>query len=413
MTSLNTPFDLSTRFIRRKLHLGVCGSVAAYRAPDLLRAWLNVGIHVSTVLTAGAKQFVTPLLFESLGALPVYGDMFTSGGGAFDHLEPGQQAEAFVLAPATADALSRLAHGAASDMLSAQALAFAGPLVIAPAMNPRMWAHAATQANVARLRERGARIILPASGDTACGDQGQGRLAPLADIFLAALQALAPQDMAGKAVLVTLGPTREGWDSVRYWSNPSSGTMGAALAVSAYLRGATVTAVCGPGVRATLPEGIRRLDVRTAKEMFTAAQDVWPHMDMGMFCAAVADFSPVPPAAGKFKKSEAPDGFSIRFTPNADILASLAASRRPHQKVLGFAAEDVPDTAALAQAAHAKLARKKADVLAANCISQPGCGFGTTTNSLLVVNAQGREELRPLESKADAAWELCSWLLQA
>ncbi len=410
-----TPFGQSTHFANSRLHLGVCGSVACCKAPELLRAWRALGIHVSVTLTSGAQRFVTPLLFESLGAAPVYADMFAPGQEVFAHLEPGQHAQALVLAPASADALSRLAAGAASDLLSAQALAFDGPLILAPAMNPRMWAHPATRANTALLRERGARLVAPACGGTACGDQGEGRLAELPEIFLAVLQALAPQDMAGKKVLVTLGPTREAWDGVRFWSNPSSGLMGAALAICAWLRGAEVTAVCGPGGAALLPQGVHRCEVCGARDMFEAARDLWPGMNMGMFAAAVADFSPIPLGARKFKKSEAPEGFSIAFTPNPDILQTLAAARRngpDAQKILGFAAECAPSTEALLPLARAKLARKKADLLAANQINAPACGFCSPTNSMAVVDAHGREEIWPSQSKADVAWELCSWLLR-
>ena len=412
-SGLNTPFDQSTRFERKRLHLGVCGSIACYKAADLLRAWTGMGIHVSATLTPGARRFVTPLLFESLGALPVYEDMFSPGQDVFSHLEPGQHAEAMVVAPASADALFRLAHGAAGDMLAAQALAFDGPLIIAPAMNPRMWSNPATQANIDILRQRGARVVTPACGGTACGEQGEGRLAPLHDIFLAALRALAPQDMAGKRVMVTLGPTREAWDGVRFWSNPSTGLMGAALAVCAWLRGAEATVVCGPGVRVRLPREIARVDVVSARDMFEAASGLWPQMDMGMFTAAVADFSPHPFGPHKFKKIDAPDGLTVAFTPNPDILRTLAHGRKPGQKVLGFAAETAPDMKALLPLAHAKLQGKKADVLAANRINSTDSGFGTPTNAMAVVDAAGHEEIWPTQSKADVAWELCSWLLRS
>ena len=411
-SGLKTPFDHSTRFAQKRLHLGVCGSVACYRAADLLRAWRGMGMHVSVTLTPGARRFVTPMLFESLGAAPVYEDMFTQGQEIFAHLEPGQHAQAMVVAPASADALFRLAHGAAGDMLAAQALAFDGPLVIAPAMNPRMWAHAATKANVALLRERGAHMVAPACGGTACGDEGQGRLAPLHDIFLAALKALSPQDMAGRRVMVTLGPTRKGWDSVRFWSNPSSGLMGAALAVCAWLRGAEVTAVCGPGVRARMPQGIVRRDVVSARDMFDVAAALWPQMDVGIFTAAVADFSPKPLGGRKFKKAEAPQGFSLDFLPNPDILQTLAEQRTPGQKILAFAAETAPDMNALLPLAHSKITRKKADLLAANRVNSTDSGFASPTNSMAVVDANGREEIWPTQSKADVAWELCSWLLR-
>ncbi|MBQ9407440.1 MAG: bifunctional phosphopantothenoylcysteine decarboxylase/phosphopantothenate--cysteine ligase CoaBC [Desulfovibrio sp.] len=405
--------DLCTRFANARLHLGICGSVAAYRAADLLRAWRRMNIHVSATLTRGARQFVSPLLFASLGASPVYTDMFTPDQDVFAHLEPGQHAQAMIVAPATADTLRRLAQGAADDMLAAQALAFDGPLVIAPAMNPRMWAHAATQANVRILASRGASIVQPDSGGTACGDTGQGRLAPLHQIFLAALHALCPQDMVGKRVLVTLGPTREQWDGVRYWSNPSSGRMGAALAVCAWLRGARVTAITGPGLALSLPGDLDLRPVCCAKEMFAVARDLWPEMDLGIFVAAVADFSPKPFGEKKFKKSSAPQGFSIDFLPNPDILQTLARERTSAQKVLGFAAESVDTPEDLLHLARAKLEAKHADILAANAINMPGSGFGTETNALAVVDARGRSELWSTASKADMAWDLCTWLLQS
>ena len=405
-----SPFHNSRRFAGKRLHLGVCGSIACYKALDLLPALHALDIHVSVTLTDGARRFVTPLLFEALGAMPVYGRMF-EGDEVFDHLEPGQRAQAMLVAPASADALSRLATGAASDMLSAQALAFDGPLVVAPAMNPRMWRHPATQDNVATLRRRGAEIVVPGCGGTACGDTGQGRLAPVEDLFLAALRALSPQDMAGRRVMLTMGPTREKWDGVRYWTNPSSGTMGAALATSAWLRGAEVTAVCGPGCP-DLPAGVERIGVGSAREMFEAASDCWPRMDMGLFCAAVADFSPEPLGPQKFKKEGQQDGFSIRFTANPDILRTLSHQRREGQKVLGFAAETTPDMDSLLELARGKRARKDADLLAGNRVNSGDSGFGAATNSMAVVDRTGHEEIWPNQSKADVAWDLCSWLLR-
>lgn len=408
-----------TRLGGRRLHLGVCGSVAAYRACDILREWKRLGLHVSVTLTRSACQFVTPLLFEALGALPVYTEMFASGDclgqDRFAHLEPGQNARAMVIAPVTATTMARLANGLADDMLSAQALAFSGQLVLAPAMNPAMWANPATQANLATLRSRGVVIVGPGSGGTACGDTGQGRLAEVQGIIMAGLKALCEQDMTGLKVMVTLGPTREPWDGVRYWSNPSSGRMGASLAMVAWLRGADVTAICGPGDKLFLPDGIRQVRVRTARQMFDAADSCWPAMDMGMFSAAVADFSPVPPdqwLGRKFAKANAPDGFSVSFRPNQDILFSLAHKRRDGQKLLGFAAETVEKFSDLLPLAHAKLARKDCHLLAANPVNQADCGFGSQTNSLAVVDCSGKEQIWENLSKADLAWDLCTWLLR-
>lgn len=406
---MRTAYTDFTCYKGRRVHLGVCGSVAAYRVPDLLRWWADVGISTGVTLTAAARKFISPLTFEALGATPVYGDMFTSDG-PFGHLEPGQSAHAMIIAPATAATLARLALGLADEMLSCQALAFDKPLLVAPAMNPRMWAHPATQAHVDTLARRGVHIIAPDVGGTACGDEGQGRLADLRTIWLASLKALTLQDMQGKRVMLTLGPTREAWDAVRFWSNPSTGTMGAALAVAAWLRGAQVDAVCGPACP-WLPVAIRRHDVSSAAQMFDAAQSLWAQADIGIFTAAVADFAPEPLGGIKFKKSSAPDGFSLRFMPNADILHTLAKERRPEQRILAFAAETEPDMTALAALAHAKRAAKGADMLAANPISGPNAGFASATNTLVVVDYTGREEHWPTCGKADAAWRLCSWLI--
>ena len=391
-----------------RLHLGVCGSVAAFRALDLLRHWHACGIAVSATLTPAARRFVTPLSFEALGASPVYGDMFDAHANPFAHLEAGQIVQAMVIAPATANTLARLAHGLADEMLACQALAHQGPLVLAPAMNPRMWSHPATKASVELLTGRGARFVMPESGSVACGDEGQGRLADLREVYLAGLQALCPQDMAGIRVMLTLGPTREQWDAVRFWSNPSSGLMGASLAVAAWLRGAAVDAVCGPG-SPWLPAGIRRHDIAGAGQMFDVAQELWTSVDCGIFTAAVADFSPEPYGRGKFKKAAAAEGFSLMFTPNPDILKSLAARRRPGQKIVGFAAETDGD---LGAAVRRKLQDKGADIVIGNRIGQEGAGFGSPTNAAYAADATGREEEWPLMPKTEIAWRVCSWMLR-
>ncbi|MDR1855951.1 MAG: bifunctional phosphopantothenoylcysteine decarboxylase/phosphopantothenate--cysteine ligase CoaBC [Desulfovibrio sp.] len=408
-----TAFDESTRFRNQRLHMGVCGSVACCRSPGILRALLRLGLHVGVTLTQAARQFVTPTLFTSLGAIPVDTDMFAPDGDVFAHLGPGERAQAMAVVPATADCLSRLAHGGAGDMLSAQVLAFAGPLLVAPAMNPRMWANPAVQQNVRILVDRGVVVVGPGGGEAACGETGTGVLADDGEILLGILRCLSPKDMAGRRVMVTLGPTRERWDAMRYWTNPSTGLMGACLATAAWLRGADVTAVCGTEQERLLPVDIHRCPVASARDMFDAAMDLWSGMDIGMFVAAVADFSPERATDAKVKKVDFPEGFSLRFTPNPDILATLSSDRRPGQQVLAFAAETAEDEEELLRLAREKLLRKGADVLAANSVTVPGSGFGGTTNGMCVVDATGREAVWPVQSKADAAWELCTWLLSA
>jgi phosphopantothenoylcysteine decarboxylase/phosphopantothenate--cysteine ligase len=397
-------------FMGKRVHLGVSGSIAAFKAIDLVRSLHEADCLVSATLTDAAAKFVTPLSFEALGASPVYTGMFSEtpdADTAFGHLEPGQTADVMLIAPATANIIAKLAHGLADDMLSCQALAFPGPKIVAPAMNPRMWAAPATQRNWDMLGDLGFIRVSPEAGSVACGDIGTGRLAPVDEIFLATLKALAPQDMAGKKVLVTLGPTREPWDAVRFWSNPSSGTMGACVAVAAYLRGADVTVVAGP-TALTFPDGMGVVSVTTARQMYDACTDLWPNMDMGCLTAAVADYRPVPFGDTKFKKTtSAGAGITVEFETNPDILKSLGETKRENQKLIGFAAE----TDNIREEAARKLAAKNLDLIAANNIAKAGSGFGVATNEMFVLDAKGRKEQWPQLPKTEVAWRLWDHLL--
>ena len=395
-------------YLGKRLHLGVCGSVAAYKALDLLRDLVFTNASVSATLTGAAQEFVRPLSFEALGAAPVWGGMWPPAPDLYGHLEPAQNADAMVIAPASASTLARLACGLADDMLSCQALAFGGPVVVAPAMNPRMWQAPATRENWDKLLARGVVGVVPDSGTVACGEEGQGRLADLRAIGLAALKAVTRQDMAGRKVLVDLGPTQEPWDALRYWTNPSTGLMGGAMAVAAWLRGARVTVVRGPvGCDSLwLPTDIRQLAVQTAAEMFAAVTELWPSQDIACLTAAVADFRPEPYAGvGKFKKAEAPEGFSVRFLPNADILAHLGRNKAAGQRLIGFAAE-TGDASALEAAARAKLAAKNLDLIAANPVGRADAGFGSPTNQVVVLETGGRLETWPVLPKTEVAWRL-------
>jgi phosphopantothenoylcysteine decarboxylase/phosphopantothenate--cysteine ligase len=397
-------------FMGKRVHLGVTGSIAAYKALDLARALQRADCIVSATLTKAATRFVTPLSFEALGASPVYTDMFDETPGAdtaFGHLEPGQAADALLIAPASANTMAKLAFGLADDMLSCQALAFAGPRIVAPAMNPRMWAAPATRRNWDMLGELGYVRVTPDSGSVACGDTGTGRLVSPEEILVATLKSLAPQDLAGKRVLVTLGPTREPWDAVRFWSNPSSGTMGACVAMAAYLRGADVTVVAGPTALG-FPCGVTVVSVTTARQMFEACTDLWPDMDMACLTAAVADYRPIPFGDTKFKKAtSAGAGISVEFETNPDILKSLGASKREGQKLIGFAAETDNVRAEAAR----KLESKNLDLIAANNISRSGSGFGVATNEMFVMDAKGRKEQWPQLPKTEVAWRLWDHLL--
>ena len=402
-----------TGFAGRRLHLGVCGSIAAYRAPDLLRMWMQAGVPAGVTLTGSAQRFISALTFSALGASPVLTGMFADNCSAqdsqevFGHLLPGQSAAALIVAPATAASLARFAHGLADDLLTCQVLAFSGPRVAAPAMNPRMWANPATQENVEILRRRGWQVVTPDYGTTACLEEGQGRLADIRHIYLHGLKAVTEQRLAGAHALLTLGPTVESWDAVRIWTNRSSGIMGASLAVALWLRGARVTAVCGPGAP-WLPPEIEIVPVGTAQEMFEAASAVFPQANIAAFTAAVADFKPTRPSGGKFKKSASPQGFSVEFTPNPDIFATLGAQKRPGQRLIGFAAE----TEGLLEQMHAKLAVKRADLMVGNLIGGPDTAFASPANRVTILDAAGRHEDWPLLPKPEVAWRITEWLLR-
>lgn len=400
-------------FQGKLVHLGVSGSISAFKALELLRAFYKAGIRVSVTLTEAAAQFVTPLCFRSLGAEVVYTSMFPATGADLDenfnpfgHLSPGAEADAFVIAPASATTIHRLARGSAEEILSAQALAYPRSILIAPAMNPRMWTNPATKENCMMLKRHGYVILHPGSGEMACGDEGIGKLADLRFIYLEVLKALSPQDLAGQKVMLTLGPTRENWDGVRFWTNHSTGTMGASLAIAAYLRGADVHAVCGPG-SPWLPPEIHRYDVTGAREMFTVSKGLWTEMNMGIFTAAVADFSPESHGLSKFKKTEAMDGFTLKFVPNPDILATLGKEKQPGQKIIGFAAE----TDNLEESIKKKLVSKNADLIVGNKIGVPDSGFGSSMNTAILHDVSGRLESLPALPKPDLAWRIIDWLL--
>lgn len=393
-----------------RVHLAVCGSVAAYKSLDLMRALIKQGIHTSVSLTSAASHFIPSVNYSALGASPVYGELFSEEESPYDHLLPGQVCDAFVVVPASANTIAKIANGISDTMVTAQALAFDKPLIFAPAMNPKMWYHPSTVRNVATLRADGHAFVLPELGAVACGEHGVGKLAAIEHIYWAILRAVIENkqrnDLAGKKVLVTLGPTREQWDGVRYWSNLSTGRMGAALALVAWLRGAEVFAVKGP-IAYDFPAGFTQYPVLSASAMFEVASSIWEQMDYGIFAAAVADFSPKPFGTEKFKKSSSADGFSVEFVPNKDILATLGHKKQPHQRIVGFAAE----TSNVLDNAKAKLKSKNADIIIGNSIGVSGSGFGADTNDAFIVKADDSYEL-PRMDKSSLAWrivdELCA-----
>ena len=385
--------------------MGICGSIAAYKCCDLLRLFLRSNLKVGVTLTKAASEFVTAATFAALGADPVCTDMFPAEEHPFLHLYPGQNADAFLIAPATASMLSKILTNLSDDMLSCQCLSFSGPLVIAPAMNTRMWENPATQQTVKELGKRHHILVLPETGNLACGQTGQGKLADMETLYLYTIRQLVPQDLAGKSILITLGPTREPWDPVRFISNPSSGRMGASLAVAAWLRGAAVHVVHGPH-NCRLPSEIDQIPVSTAQEMLTACSGLWPSMDIGCFTAAVTDFRPSSLAKEKWKRSPDTEDFSIQVTQNPDILRTLSHAKNNSQIVIGFAAESND----LERHAQAKLKAKQCDLMVANSIVAPGTGFQSPNNQVLILDKHGRREQWPLLPKTEIAWRIWDWL---
>ncbi|MCG3201938.1 MAG: Coenzyme A biosynthesis bifunctional protein CoaBC [Gammaproteobacteria bacterium] len=383
---------------QKKLLVGVTGGIAAYKSPELVRRLRERGADVRVVMTAAAREFITPLTLQAVSGWPVRADLFDPAAeAAMGHIELARWADAIVVAPATADFIARLAHGRADDLLSTVCLTTRSRLLVAPAMNQQMWAAAATQANVEILSRRGVRMLGPDAGPQACGEVGPGRLLE-PDVLAAAIagQFRAPR-FAGVRVVVTAGPTREPIDPVRYITNRSSGKMGYAVAEAFAEAGAEVTLVSGPaGLPA--PSGVALVRVETAEEMAAA---VCAHMDGAQVfvgAAAVADYRAAEVASQKIKKTA--EAMSLALIKTPDILASVAR-RTPRPFVVGFAAE----TEQLIENARKKLESKHLDMIAANDVSLTGLGFESERNALQVIWKTGEASL-PAARKGELARDL-------
>jgi phosphopantothenoylcysteine decarboxylase/phosphopantothenate--cysteine ligase len=378
----------------RRVLVGVSGGIAAYKAAELVRLFVKAEAEVRVVMTPAATKFITPLTFQALSQHPVATDTFDLHMEAtIGHIELADWAELFVVAPASADVIGRLAQGLANDVLTTVALACKAPLLVAPAMNVNMWQHAAVQQNWATLMARGAHGVGPGDGELACGWVGSGRMSEPAEIFAAAERLLVKRDLDGVAVLVTAGPTWEPIDPVRYVGNRSTGKMGFAVARAAARRGARVTLVAGP-VSLQTPPGVERVDVESAAGMRAEVLARAEAQSIIVKAAAVADYRPAEAAPHKLKKSALGDSPSVSLTPNPDILAELGARNWPGRRPLlvGFAAE----TENVEDNAKKKLREKRCDLVVANDVSEKGSGFGTDTNRVWLVSAGGVDALPQL-----------------
>jgi phosphopantothenoylcysteine decarboxylase / phosphopantothenate---cysteine ligase len=380
-----------------KVILGITGSIAAYKACEVVRQLQDQGHDVHVVLSTNAHQFVTPLTLAALSRHPVSSSPFVEeSDGTMRHIELAASAALLLIAPASADVIAKLAHGIADDALTTLALVTTAPLVIAPAMNVNMWQHPAVRENVATLTRRGAILVEPGVGALACGWQGQGRLADVPEIVATVARVLSlRRDLAGETVLITAGPTQEDLDPVRFISNRSSGRMGFSLAESAQERGARVLLVSGPTALAT-PAGVERADVRSAAEMAQAVSERLSQATIVVMAAAVCDHRPAKRAERKLKRSAFGASLELEVTP--DILKSVAAEKGP-RFVVGFAAE----TNDLRQNAEGKLRDKKLDLIVANDVSRADGGFASDHNAALLLDAQGGEEEIPLMTKRELA----------
>lgn len=376
----------AARFESVRVLLGVTGGIAAYKSPEIVRRLTERGCDVQVVMTAGARQFVTPVTFQAVSGKRVRDELWDDEAeAAMGHIELARWANVVLVAPATAHFIGELAAGLAPDLLSTLCLATTAPLVLAPAMNQAMWQNAAVQANRASLEARGVRFLGPAAGDQACGEVGPGRMLEPAEIVAALLEGPeALQALAGLKVVVTAGPTREPIDPVRYITNRSSGKMGFAVAAAARDAGAHVVLLSGP-VALSTPAGVRRIDVETAEQMYSAVQREIAGADLFIACAAVADYRPHSASPHKIKRSS--EEIELALVRSPDTLASVAAAPNPPFTV-GFAAE----TQDLAKHARDKLERKRVDMIAANLVG-PTSGFDRETNELTVFWRDGERKL--------------------
>lgn len=395
--------------------VGISGGIAAYKIPEMIRELIRQGAAVRVTTTKHALEFVTELTLQTLSGARVYSDVFAAiNEHATEHISLPEWADAMIIAPATANVLGKLASGIADDALTTTFAAMRKPVVIAPAMNDKMYLNPATQRAMNLLSETDNFMMMDCvSGFLACGSEGKGRM-PEADRIIEALKyALSPKPLSGKRVLITAGPTQEKIDPVRFISNYSTGKMAFALARTCYRKGADVRLVCGP-VTVPVPQAfpalsktgtIETIPVRTALEMAAAAEQEWQSADIGILCAAVADFMPEEVADEKIKREG--DTLTLTLRPTRDIAASLGKSKRAEQRLVGFALETQHEQAN----AQAKLSKKNLDLIVLNSLRDSGAGFGTDTNKVTIFHKDGTKKDCPLLSKEAVAEEIIEQML--
>ncbi len=375
--------------------LGVSGGIAAYKAAELVRRLVAAGARVKVVMTRAAQEFVGPLTFQALSGEKVGVALFGPGSDPLEHVALGQEVDALVLAPATANLIGKLASGLGDDLLTTILLAASKPILVCPAMNVQMWGNPVVQENLDRLKARGFEVMAPEAGDLACGAVGLGRLPEPETIVQAAARLVSVQDLAGRRLLVTAGPTHEDLDPVRFLTNRSSGKMGYDLARVGWRRGAQVCLISGPTSLAA-PYGVERVMVRSAQDMLKAVHQRFAKVDALLMAAAVGDYRPTHAKTRKIKRGPQEEQFQL--TPNPDILKEMSAIKK-RQVVVGFAAE----THDLEDEARRKLAAKNLDLIVANDVNRPDSGFQVDTNEVTIIARQGEPLRLPLLTKEEVA----------
>lgn len=387
--------------------VGITGSIAAYKACTLIRTFIKKGAEVQVVITPAGKEFITPVTLSTLTSKPVVSEFFSRRDGSWhSHVDLGLWADAMVIAPATASTIGKMAHGIADNMLLTTYLSMKAPVFIAPAMDLDMYAHPATQHNLDIIRSFGNHIIEPAEGELASHLTGKGRMEEperIAEIIEAFFT--TRQDLDGKHVLITAGPTYERIDPVRFIGNYSSGKMGFALAEECAARGARVTLVAGPVQMQAHHPAIQRVNIETAAEMLKASLEAFSSADAAILCAAVADFTPDQAASSKIKRERGEQ--TLHLIPTQDIAATLGAAKRPGQRVVGFALETDNEESH----AREKLVRKHLDFIVLNSLRDAGAGFRCDTNKVTILSAQEVKKY-PLKTKSEVAKDIIDTLCQ-
>lgn len=389
----------------KKIVLGITGSIAAYKACLLIRGLIKCGAEVQVVITPSGKEFITPITLSALTSKPVISEFFSQRDGSWhSHVTLGLWADAMIIAPATASTIGKMAHGVADNMLITTYLSMKAPVFVAPAMDLDMYAHPSTQQNLNTLRSYGNHIIEATSGELASHLDGKGRMEEPENIIKVLEQFFAnQQDLLGKKIMITAGPTYEKIDPVRFIGNYSSGKMGIALAETCAQRGAEVYLICGPTNLKTNHPSIHRYDVESAEEMFEKSTELFNDMNAAILCAAVADFTSSVVADNKIKREG--DDMIIRLKPTKDIAQHLGMMKRPDQRLVGFALETNDELSN----AQGKLEKKNLDFIVLNSLNDVGAGFRHDTNKITIITADEKVEF-PLKSKQEVSEDIINQL---